>query len=151
VSPFRFRLERVLDHRARHEDLMRQELASAIAAVAAQQERAVAARDRAAREQAAFRELASRPSELAELRARHHDLLIARGRVAHEAAVVEQLQAVADDRRADLVRASQDREALTRLRRTAMERHRAESARAEANALDELALRLAGRRAGCAS
>ena len=40
---FRFRLEQVLDHRSRREDLVRQELAQAMAAVAAQQERAVAA------------------------------------------------------------------------------------------------------------
>ena len=44
VSPqFKFRLEQVLEHRSRREDLVRQELAQAMAAVAVQQERAVAA------------------------------------------------------------------------------------------------------------
>jgi flagellar export protein FliJ len=148
VSTFRFRLEKVLDHRSRHEEMVRQELASAIAAVAAQQERAVAAQRRVEDEIAGFRALASDTIELADLRAKHQDLLVARGRAAHERSVVGQLEVVADDRRADLVRASQDREALVRLRRTAEERHRAERARVEANALDELALRHAGRGPG---
>ncbi|HMM49435.1 MAG TPA: flagellar export protein FliJ [Miltoncostaeaceae bacterium] len=145
MSAFTFRLDRVLDHRVRQEDLVRQELAAAIAAVAAQQERAVAARRRVEDETTGFRELASGTSTLADLRAKHHDLAIARARAAHETTVVAQLEAVADERRADLLRASQDREALARLRRTAEDRHRAEELRVEANALDELALRRAGR------
>lgn len=151
MSKFRFRLEKVLDHRSRHEEVVRQELASAIAAVAAQQERAVAAQRRVEDELAGFRELASEPMDLADLRAKHQDLLLARGRAAHEVSVVGQLEGVADDRRADLVRARQDHEALVRLRRNAEVRHRAEWARAEANALDELALRRAGRGPGCAA
>jgi flagellar export protein FliJ len=151
VSKFRFRLDKVLDHRSRHEELVRQELASAIAAVAAQQERALQAQRRVEDELAGFRELVSEPIGLADLRAKHQDLLVARGRAAHETSVVGQLEVVADDRRTDLVRASQDREALVRLRRNAEARHRAEWARVEANTLDELALRRAPRGPGCAA
>ncbi|MFP5450738.1 MAG: flagellar export protein FliJ [Thermoleophilia bacterium] len=151
MSTFRFRLERVLDHRSRREEMVRQELASAIAAVVAQQERAVEAKRRAEDETAGFRALVSGPIALRDLRAKHQDLLLARGRAAHEASVVGQLEGVADDRRADLVRASQDREALSRLHRNAEERHRAEWARVEANTLDELALRRAGRGPGRAA
>ena len=130
---------------------MRQELAQAIAAVAAQQARAVAAESRAQREVQDLRNLIGGHVQLADLRAKHGDLTVARGRAAHEAAVTAQLEAVADERRAELVRASQDREALVRLRRQAQDRHRAEMARVEANTLDELALRRVGRRPGVAA
>ena len=142
---FRFRLEKVLDHRTRHEELVRQELASAISAVAAQQERAVAARSQVDDDLADLRALMVEAIPLMELRAKHDDLLLARGRAAHEESVVSQLEAVAQERHADLVRASPDREALVRLRRGAQERHLAEAARVEANTLDELALRRVGR------
>lgn len=138
---FRFRLEKVLDHRTRHEELVRQELAQAIAAAADQQARAVDAATRVERELDDLRRIMSGPVSLAELRGRHADLAHARGRAAHERAVVAQLEAVADERRADLVSASQDREALVKLRRSAHDRHRAEMARVEAVMLDELALR----------
>lgn len=140
-TAFRFRLERVLDHRTQQEELVRQEFAQAIAAVAAQQTRAVDAAARVERELGGLRELIARPVSLAELRARHADLTHARGRAAHEQAVIRQLECVADERRAELVTASQDREALVQLRRAAHDRHRAEMARVEANTLDELALR----------
>lgn len=148
---FHFRLERVLEHRSRQEELVRQELAQAIAAVAAQQERAVAAEGRAQREVRDLRALIGGCVRLADLRAKHGDLSVARGRAAHEAAMTTQLEAVADERRAELVRASQDREALVRLRRQAEDRHRAEMARVEANTLDELALRRVARRPGVAA
>ncbi|MEQ9336539.1 MAG: flagellar FliJ family protein [Miltoncostaeaceae bacterium] len=138
---FHFRLEKVLDHRARQEELVRQELAGAIAAVAAQQEKAIEAEGRVEQELAVLRCAIGRTTTLAELRAKHDDLALARGRARHEAQVVDQLEAVADERRAELVRASQDREALSKLRTSAHERHTAEMARVEANALDDLALR----------
>ncbi|CAN0515215.1 unnamed protein product, partial [Phaeothamnion confervicola] len=141
--PFRFRLEQVLDHRSRREDLMRQELAQAMAAVAAQQERAVAAQGAVATALAALRSLMGAPIELDALRAGHHGLSLLRSRAAHERSTVEGLEVVADERRADLVRASQEREALVQLRRTALERHRVEAQRLEGLELDELA----GRRA----
>jgi flagellar export protein FliJ len=148
---FIFRLERVLDHRSRREELVRQELASAIAAVAAQQERSIAAQARADDELGHLRALMARSLPLAQLRAKHDDLALARLRARHEAGVVEQLETLADERRAELVRASQDREALVRLRKGAHERHRVELARVEADTLDELALRRHARGAGQAA
>lgn len=145
ASRFRFRLEQVLDHRTRREDLVRQELAQAMAAVAAQQERAVAAEDAVRSGLAALRERMAGPVGLDALRAGHEGLAFARARAAHERTVVAQLEAVADDRRADMVRASQDREALCQLRRRAQERHRVEGMRLEAVAMDELASRRAVR------
>jgi flagellar FliJ protein len=142
---FRFRLEQVLDHRSRREDLMRQELAQAIAAVAAQQERALAAERAVEDGLDALRAAMASPSEVHSLRARHEELAFARTRAAHERHSVSMLEAVAEERRADLVRASQDREALVQLKGTALERHRQEELRREGIALDELATRRAGR------
>jgi flagellar protein FliJ len=149
---FRFRLEQVLDHRARREDLARQDLAQAMAAVAAQQVRAVAADDAVRAGLEGLRRLMEGPVALDALRAGHEELAFARQRAAHERAVVGSLEAVADERRADLVRASQDREALTQLRGRAMERHRLEEIRIEAIAMDELAMRRVARpRVGAAA
>ena len=143
---FRFRLEQVLDHRSRREDLMRQELAQAMSAVAAQQERAVAAEAQVEAGLAGLRHLTGSPSELAALRTAHADVAILRARAAHEQATVAGLGQVADERRAQLVRASQDREAIEQLRSGALERHAAEGARDEAVEIDELAMRRAARR-----
>ena len=124
---------------------MRQELAQAMAAVAVQQERAVAAQGSVEAALGALRDLMAVPTELDALRAGHHGLALSRSRAAHERATVEQLEAVADERRADLVRASQERESLSQLRRTALERHRGEVLRAEGIELDEVAARRAAR------
>ena len=142
---FKFRLEQVLDHRARREDVVRLELAQAMAAVAAQQEKAVAAQAQLDSGLAHLRALMETPTELAALRAAHADLAVLRARAAYEEATVERLGEVADERRADLVRASQDKEAIGRLRERALERHRAEGLRQDAIAMDELALRRAAR------
>jgi flagellar export protein FliJ len=142
---FKFRLEQVLDHRARREDMVRQELAQAMAAVAAQQERAVAAQALLDGGLAHLRSLMETPTELAALRAAHADLAILRARAAHEAATVDRLGEVADERRAELVRASQDKEAIGQLKERARERHRAEELRQDAIEMDELALRRAAR------
>jgi len=142
---FTFRLEQVLEHRSRREDLMRQELAQAMAAVAVQQERAVAAEAQVDAGLAGLRELMGSPSELAALRSAHADLAILRARAVHEQATVAGLGQVADERRADLVRASQDREAIDQLRARALERHAVEGARQEAIVMDELAMRRASR------
>lgn len=148
---FRFRLEQVLDHRARREDVARQELARAMAAVAVQQERAVTAQAQVNAGLARLRSLMGAPTELAALRAAHADLAVQRTRAAFEEATVERLAGVADERRAELVRASQDREAVGRLRERALERHRAEGMRRDAIAMDELALRRAARARGGAA
>ena len=151
VKDFRFRLEQVLDVRTRREDLLRQELAQAMAAVAAQQARAVAAGQAVERALVALRVLMEEAVELNALRSAHEDLALIRSRAAWERASVESLAAVADERRADLVRASQEREALTQLRATALERHRVEGRRLEGIELDELAMRRAARRPGVAA
>jgi len=130
---------------------MKQELAQAMAAVAAQQERAVAAERAVESALASLRALMDETVELDTLRAGHEGLALMRARAAHERTTVEGLAAVADERRADLVRASQEREALTQLRATALERHRVESLRLEGVALDELAMRRAARRPGVAA
>jgi flagellar export protein FliJ len=149
---FRFRLEQVLDHRLRREDLMRQELAQAMHAVAAQQERAVAAEEAVRAGLALLRSLMESPTGVVELQVGHQDLALARARAAHEWSTVAQLEAVADERRAAMVRASQDREALSQLREKARVRHEAEWLRREGAELDELALRRAARaRAGLAA
>jgi flagellar export protein FliJ len=151
VARFRFRLEQVLDHRARREDLMKGELAMAMAAVAAQQERAVAAQRALESTLVALRRVMQGSVELNALRCGHEDLAVMRSRVAHEQAGVESLAVVADERRADLARASQEREALTQLRATALERHRVEDLRLEGIELDELAMRRRSRRPGVAA
>lgn len=142
---FTFRLEQVLDHRAQREDMVRQELAQAMAAVAAQQEKAVAAQAQVAAGLAQLRALMGTPTELSALRSAHADLAVLRARAAYEEATVERLGEVADERRADLVRASQDKEAIGQLKERALERHRAEELRQDAIAMDELALRRAAR------
>jgi len=148
---FTFRLEQVLDHRARREDMVRQELAQAMAAVAAQQERSVAAQAQLDAGLAQMRALMATPTELSALRAAHADLAVLRARAAYEEATVERLGEVADERRADLVRASQDKEAIGRLKARALERHHAEELRLDAMAMDELALRRAARDRGGAA
>ena len=142
---FKFRLEQVLDHRAQREDVVRQELAQAMAAVAAQQEQAVAAQAQVDAGLAQLRALMGTPTELAALRAAHADLAVLRARAAFQEATVERLGEVADERRAELVRASQDKEAIGQLKARALERHRAEELRRDAIAMDELALRRAVR------
>ncbi len=92
-----------------------------------------------------LRALRGTPTELAALRAAHADLAILRARAAHEAATVERLGVVADERRAELVRASQEKEAIGQLKERALERHRAEELRLDAIRMDELALRRAAR------
>ncbi len=145
IPRFRFRLEQVLDHRTRREDLARQELAHAVAAVAAQQERVVAADGDMERDLAALRDLMGATVELDALRAAHDALAITRSRVRHERAGLAALDAVADERRQDLVRASQQRQALTQLRAQALERHRVAERHDEAITMDELAMRRTAR------
>jgi flagellar export protein FliJ len=149
---FRFRLEQVLEHRVRREDLARQELAQAMAAVAAQQMRAVTADDAVMTGLAALRGRMRGAVPLDDLRAGHEQLAFARQRAAHERLMVQRLEVVADERRADLVKASQDREAIAQLRVRALERHRVEELRLEGVAMDELAMRRARRpRVGAAA
>lgn len=142
MSRFRFRLEPVLEHRERQEELAQQELAQAIAAVAAQQELAVAA-DRAV--DAQLNELRAMqsggPLPLHELRLQHEALERARRIAAHEAAGVQALETVAVERRGEVIAASQAVEALEKLRERHKVRHTTEVDRRDAAQMDELALR----------
>ena len=145
IPRFRFRLEQVLDHRARREDLARQELAHAVGAVATQQERVVAADADMERALMALRDLMGGAVELDALRAAHDALALTRSRARHERTTLSGLEAVADERRQDLIRASQQREALTQLRLRALERHRVAERHDEAITMDELAMRRTAR------
>jgi flagellar FliJ protein len=145
IPRFRFRLEQVLDHRTRREDLARQELAHAAAATAAQQQRVLAADADMERDLAALRDMMGGAVELDALRAAHDALALTRSRARHERTTLAGLEAVADERRQDLVRASQEREALTQLRRRAHERHRVAERHDEAITMDELAMRRTAR------
>ena len=146
---FRFRLEPARWVRARREERAQIELAQAIAALAAQQERAEAAARAVDGELERLRALMVEGAALHELRGRHEALAIARGRAGHERATAAQLEGVADERREELVRASQDRQALDRLEERQRAAHLREEARLEMVELDELAnVRAARRRAG---
>lgn len=145
IPRFRFRLEQVLDVRTRREDLARQELAHAMMAVATQQERVVAADSDMERELGALRDLMGAAVELDALRSAHDALALTRSRARHERSTLSALGQVADERRADLVRASQQREALTQLRLRALERHRIAERHDEAIEMDELAMRRTAR------
>ena len=112
---FRFRLEPVLDHRTRREELAQRELASAIAALARQEEAAVAAETVVESQVAGLRALSGETNELWRLRAGHEAIVAARRRAAHERAACEQLDVAARTRREELVKASQDRAALAQL------------------------------------
>jgi flagellar export protein FliJ len=143
VSRFKFRLDPVLAHRERQEDLARRDLAQAIAAVAAQQELAVAAE----------RELESQIDNLRgtlqaggalplhELRQRHEGLERARRIAEHEAAGVEALENVAVERRDEAIVASQAVGALEKLREQHKVRHVSDAERVDGALMDELALR----------
>lgn len=120
-------LERVPDQRAPQEDLIRHELARAISAVAAQQERAVAAERAVERTLLALRQAMTGAGGLGSLRAGREDLASSRSRAADERAGVEALAVLADRRRAELVRDG------------------------EGAGLDELAIRRAARRRGVAA
>lgn len=143
MSRFKFRLEPVLEHRERQEDLAQRELAQAIAAVAAQQELAVSAkRDVQARLDDLRGTLqGGAPVPLYELRGQHEALDRARRIAAHEAAGVEALETVAAERRGEAITAGQAVEALEKLRERHKGRHVADAERVDAALMDELALR----------
>ena len=130
---------------------MQQELAQSLRALGAQQERAVAAERAVELELAALRGLMTGPIELHTLRQKHADLALARARAAHERATADRLEAVAAERREELVGASRDRKAMDQLRDAARERHRREALRLEGIALDEVAGQLGRRRVGAAT
>ena len=139
-TTYRFRLQPVLEHRRRREELAQREFAQALSALTHQQEAAVAAEQIAASQEAGLRLMTSETNELWRLRNGHDAMVAARRRAAHERAACEQLDLAAAARRGDLVKASQDREALTQLERTQRSRHLTEVRRVEAATLDEIAV-----------
>ncbi|HWH13590.1 MAG TPA: flagellar export protein FliJ [Miltoncostaeaceae bacterium] len=143
--PFRFRLDPVLELRRRREELVQAEFAQAVLAAAAQQERAVEAQSAVERATDEMRVQAAGPVALLELRGMSDELSRLRRVVAHEREMVGRMEALADERRRELVQASRDREALETLRRRAEDAHRAAEGRREQSELDELATRRAAR------
>ncbi|MEW6583586.1 MAG: flagellar FliJ family protein [Actinomycetota bacterium] len=141
MARFRFTLEPVLEHRSRQEELAQQELAAAIAAVAAQQEAAVEAQRAADTEIAELRALQTGPVTLHELRAKHEAVDRARRIAHHEAEGVTALETVAVERRGQLIQASQAVQALAKLKERHRGTHLAAIDRRDAAEIDELALR----------
>lgn len=148
MSKFKFRLDPVLAHRERQEDLARRELAQAIAAVAAQQELAVAAEREVEAQLETLRGTLQGGGAvpLHELRLHHEGLERARRIAEHEAAGVEALETVAVDRRGEAIEASQAVGALEKLKEQHRGRHLSSAERIDAALMDELALR--ARRSG---
>lgn len=147
MSPaFTFRLDPVLDLRRRREELVQGEYAQAIHAVAAQQERAVAAEAALLAATEALRTASEGPAQLIELRALNDEIDRQRRVLAHERHMVGRMEEIAEERRLELVQASRDREALDTLRRRAEAAFTAEENRREQIVLDELATRRAARR-----
>lgn len=117
-----------------------------MAAVADQQIRAVRADRAVLAGLAALRGRGRGSIDLDALRAGHEELAVARRRAAHERSIVRHLEMVADERRAALVSAGQDREAIAPLRVRAPARRRGEGRRLEGVATDDLAVRRVRRR-----
>lgn len=124
------------------------ELAQSLRAFASQQERAVAAQEALEAGVAAMRERAAGSASLLDLRSGHEEIGRLRRVMEYEREVAAQMEAIALERREDLVRASQERETLVSLRDRAKRAHVAEAERKEQGEMDELATRRAARQAG---
>lgn len=133
----------MLAHRERQEDLAQRELAQAIAAVAAQQELAIAAEREVESQLETLRGTLQGGGAvpLHELRSHHDGLERARRIAAHEAAGVEALEGVAVERRQEAITAGQAVGALEKLREQHKVRHISEAERVDGALMDELALR----------
>lgn len=124
------------------------ELAQSLRAFASQQERAVAAQEALEAGVAAMRDRAAGSASLLDLRSGHEEIGRLRRVMEYEREVAAQMEAIALERREDLVRASQERETLVSLRDRAKREHVAEAERKEQGEMDELATRRAARQAG---
>jgi flagellar FliJ protein len=140
-SGFRFRLHRVHDLRRRAEDQARDAYAASLAyrlegasmlrgALGQRDDARAAARLRSAAEAASGAELVAAQAWLDRLEDAREAVELDVGR----------RDAEADARRASLLRAARERQALDRLEERARERHRVDAARAETAMLDELAV-----------
>lgn len=143
IRPFRFRLQPVLELRERREEMLKVELGQALIALSAQQERAVAAEQAVERSVDELRGEVVVATTIHDLRTRHSEIERLRRQLEVERATARQLEEVAIDRRSDLVRASQEREALVTLKRNAKDEHTREELRDDQIAMDELAQRRA--------
>jgi flagellar FliJ protein len=135
VKRFIFRFEAVLKHRAITEELRTEEFARVQAELAACDGRIAACR----------REfditVSGRPEriDVEDFPRREHYLDTLRARIEQETRIREGIAARLEDARRALVAAKQAREALERIRETDFDAYRREAARAEQNALDEVA------------
>jgi len=147
VTAFQFRLERVRALRERGEDLAKEELAGALSRRTDCEERLRQTTQTldAARDQQ--RSLAAAPTSAVDLIARQQYLeRVERDRVAGQQDLVRH-EAEVQQRRAALVVAARDRQALERLKERRRLDHNRELARVEGAAMDEIALTLHRRRA----
>jgi len=136
---FRFRLQPVLEHRERREQLCQVEFSRAVAAAASQRAEAERATADAEERLVRFRDEASASILCDDLRRAHEELERARARAAHERASADRLEEVARARQAEMVEASREAKAMSRLRETHRSRHAQAELRAETAMLDEIA------------
>ena len=142
MSPFVFRLEKVRRMRQSMEDVAREQLATSLAAQREAEAALGAARTRVHGALDTHRRIAALSGASAA------DLIAAQAyleRLETERSVATRVNDSHEDsvneRRAELATAARDREALDRLRQRRESAHRLKAQRADANALDELALR----------
>lgn len=139
-AAYKFRLERVRALRERHEDQAKQDFA--VALQTRENSRALAARaqERIMEARRAQLSVAARTYFSAD-ELMSHQLYLERMEQAHHAATdqVARSEQKLEQRRIALTKASQDREALERLKQKGLEAHNLEAARIEQNVLDEIA------------
>jgi flagellar export protein FliJ len=131
---YRFRLERVRAFRESHEDQAKQDFAGALQARQHGHDEVMRAEARIASARVA--QLTAVGDEL-----RAHQSYLERLERAHELALEELVrrEVALAERRTALTKASQDREALERLKEKGLQEHNLEQARVEQNTLDEIA------------
>jgi flagellar FliJ protein len=131
---YKFRLERVRALRERHEEQAKQHFAVALQGRERSREQAGRAQDRII--EARHAQLRSTAQEL-----RAHQSYLERMEQAHRVALEEldRHEQALEQSRTALTKASQDREALERLKEKGLADHVRETARVEQNLLDEIA------------
>jgi flagellar FliJ protein len=139
-AAYKFRLERVRALRERHEDQAKQDFALALQVRQSAREQESRAQGRiieARRSQLT----AAGQGRFAAQELFSHQIYLERMEQAHRTAVedVTRQEVKLEQRRVALTKASQDREALERLKQKGREEHTREAARVEQNVLDEIA------------
>ena len=147
MTAFQFRLERVRALRERGEDLAKEELAGALSRRTDCEERLRLTTQTLAAARDQQRSLAGGPVSASDLIARQQYLeRVERDRVAGQQDLVRH-EAEVEQRRAALVAAARDRQALERLKERRRRDHALALARVDGAAMDEIALTLHRRRA----